>query len=70
VSDQEFYFCLPYDLVDLLIYAMEHNVPKEKAAAALGLDMERLERAWHDLAHKRKATEPLRNLPPTLDPGL
>jgi NAD+ synthase len=70
VSDQEFYFCLQYDLVDLLIYAMEHNVPKEKTAAALGLDMEGLERAWHDLAHKRAATEPLRNMPPTIDLGL
>jgi NAD+ synthase len=70
VSDQEFYFCLPYDLVDLLIYAMEHNVPKEKAASVLGLDREGLERAWHDLAHKRAATEPLRNMPPTIDLGL
>jgi NAD+ synthase len=69
VSDQEFYFCLPYDLVDLVIYAIEHNVPKEKAAAALGLEMDRLERAWRDLSHKREATEPLRNLPPTLDLG-
>ncbi len=69
VSDQEFYFCLPYDIVDLVIYAMEHNVPKEKAAAALGLGLDRLERAWRDLAHKREATEPLRNLPPTLDLG-
>jgi NAD+ synthase len=65
VSDQEFYFCLPYDVVDLILYAMEHDVPKEKAAAALGLGMDRLERAWRDLAHKREATEPLRHLPPT-----
>jgi NAD+ synthase len=65
VSDQEFYFCLPYDLVDLLLYAMEHNVPKEKVASVLGIEMERLERAWRDLAHKREATIPLRNLPPT-----
>jgi len=65
VSDQEFYFCLPYDIVDLFLYAMEHGVPKEKVASALGIEMERLERAWRDLAHKREATIPLRNLPPT-----
>ena len=65
VSDQEFYFCLPYDIVDLILYAMEHGVPKEKVASALGIEMERLERAWRDLAHKREATIPLRNLPPT-----
>ena len=65
VSDQEFYFCLPYDIVDLILYAMEHGVPKEKVASALGIEMEQLERAWRDLAHKREATISLRNLPPT-----
>jgi NAD+ synthase len=65
VSDQEFYFCLPYEIVDLILYAMEHKVPKEEAASALGLTMERLERAWHDLDHKRHATETLRMLPPS-----
>ena len=65
VSDQEFYFCLPYEIVDLVLYAMEHKVPKEQVAAALGLTMDRLERAWHDLEHKRQATETLRNLPPS-----
>jgi NAD+ synthase len=65
VSDQEFYFCMPYDMIDLILYAMEHNVTKEKAAKALGITMEQLERAWRDLERKREATEPLRQLPPT-----
>ena len=64
-SDQEIYFCLPYDTVDLILYAMNHQVPKEKVAATLGLTMEQLERAWRDMAHKLKATEHFRNLPPT-----
>ncbi len=65
VSDQEFYFCLPYEIVDLVLYAMAHKVPKEEAADALGLPRERLERAWRDLEHKRLATETLRILPPS-----
>ena len=65
VSDQEFYLCIPYDMIDLILYAMEHHLPKEEAAQSLGITMEQLNRAWREIERKRKATEPLRNLPPT-----
>jgi NAD+ synthase len=65
VSDQEFYFCMPYDMIDLILYAMEHGVSKEKAAEALGVTLSQLDRAWRDIERKREATEPLRHLPPT-----
>ncbi len=64
VSDQEFYFCIPYDLIDLILYAMEHGVSKENAAKGLGVTPAQLERAWRDIERKREATEPLRRLPP------
>jgi NAD+ synthase len=65
VSDQEFYFCMPYDMIDLILFAMEHRVPKAEAAKSLGVTMDQLERAWRDIERKREATEPLRHLPPT-----
>ena len=65
VSDQELYFCIPYDMIDLILYAIEHNLPKEEAAMSLGIKMEQLNRAWRDIERKREASEPLRNLPPT-----
>jgi NAD+ synthase len=65
VSDQEFYFCISYDLIDLILYAMEHSVSKEKTAKGLGITPAQLERAWRDIERKREATEPLRHLPPT-----
>jgi NAD+ synthase len=65
VSDQEFYFCIPYDMIDLILYSMEHNVAKERTAKALGITMEQLERAWRDIERKRQTTEPLRRFPPT-----
>ena len=65
VSDKEFYFSIPYDMIDRILYAMEHKVPKEEAAKSLGITMEQLNRAWRDIERKREATEPLRNLPPT-----
>ena len=65
VSDQELYFCIPYDMIDLILYAIEHNLPKEEAAMSLGIKMEQLNRAWRDIERKREASEPLGNLPPT-----
>jgi NAD+ synthase len=65
VSDKDFYFCLPYDTVDLLLYAMNSGIPKAKAAEVLGLELAGIERAWNDLERKKKATEHLRQLPPS-----
>jgi len=67
VSDKDFYFCLPYDTVDLLIYAMRNGIPEEKVAEDLGLEKEGIARAMKDLKRKQQATEHLRQLPPTID---
>lgn len=66
VSDKEFYFCLPYETADLILYAITHNVPKKDVAAGLGLESDQLERAWRDLQRKKDATEHLRSGPPNL----
>lgn len=70
VSDKDFYFCLPYDTVDMILYAQEHSISKEETAEVLGLDMERLERAWKDLERKRRATRHLRDMPPVPNLGI
>jgi len=67
VSDEDFYFCMPYEKLDYILYGMENDVPKEEIAAALGLTLEQTERAWKDLDRKRKATRHMRELPPTVD---
>jgi NAD+ synthase len=69
VSDQDFYFCMPYDTVDMILYAMNNGVPKQTAADALGLSLEQIERAWHDLERKEEATRTLRMLPPSPEQG-
>ena len=65
VSDEDFYFCMPYDTVDLILYAMNNGVPKEAVAETLGLRIEQVERAWHDLQRKEESTKTLRMLPPS-----
>lgn len=63
VSDAEFYYCMPYDMVDLFLYAIEHDVPQGELAAATGLRSEQIDRAWKNFVRKRAATEHLRMLP-------
>ncbi|UCB53041.1 MAG: NAD(+) synthase [Candidatus Zixiibacteriota bacterium] len=66
-SDEEFYFCLPYDTLDLLLYAKDNNVSLEEITAATGLSEEQIQRAFRDFDAKRKATETFRHMPPAPD---
>jgi NAD+ synthase len=68
VSDEEYYFRMPYDTVDLLLYAYEHAVPIDEVAAAASLDAEQIGRAYRDFERKIAATAHLREMPPTPDP--
>ena len=66
VSDKEFYFCLPYEELDLLLYAWKNEVPLEEVEEVLGLTPEQIRRAFRDFASKYNATKHLRQLPPTV----
>jgi len=63
VSDKDFYFCLSYDMLDILLYGMEHNTAKAEVAREIHLDVEQVERVWKDFERKRESTEHLRTLP-------
>ena len=67
VTDEEFYFRMPYDTLDLLLYAWENSVPVEEVCMAMSLTEEQVRRAFRDFASKSNATRHLRTLPPTLD---
>lgn len=67
VSDQEFYFCLPYPMLDLALYAREHGVSIEQAAELLSISKEQLSRIYKDLEAKARATWHLRSLPPSVE---
>lgn len=64
VSDEDFYFCMPYDVLDYILYAIEKAIPKDEVATVLGLEVKQVERAWKDLVRKREITEHLRQPPP------
>jgi NAD+ synthase len=55
-SQEEFYFSLPYDKMDLCLCGRNHDVPASDVAAALGLTAEQVERVYRDIDQKRRAT--------------
>ena len=67
VSDKELYFCLPYDILDLLLYARVNNIPQNKVGEVLNLKEEQIRRVFKDFDLKKQATDHLRQLPPTLE---
>ncbi|MBM4332167.1 MAG: NAD(+) synthase [Deltaproteobacteria bacterium] len=67
VTDKEFYFCLDYNLLDLLLYGYEHAVPVDQIVRELCLKKEEIERVFKDFRAKEQATWHLRSTPPTLE---
>jgi NAD+ synthase len=55
-SQEEFFFALPYDLMDLLLHAHNEEVAPADAAAAAGLTEEQARRVYRDIEAKRRTT--------------
>jgi NAD+ synthase len=62
-TQEEFYFSLPYDKMDLCLYALDHSVPARDVAAALGLTSEQVERVYKDIESKRRVAHYLHSKP-------
>jgi NAD+ synthase len=62
-SQEEFFFRLPFETMDLLWYALDHGVPPAEAARVMGLSEEQVERVFADIIRKQRTTEYLRTLP-------
>jgi len=65
-DQQEFFYRLPFHVLDLLWYAKEQNVPKAEVAKVMGLNETQVDRAFDDIDRKIRTTEFLRLLPPKL----
>ncbi|MER9697291.1 NAD(+) synthase [Mesorhizobium sp. M0146] len=68
-TQEEFYFSLPYDRMDLCLYGLNNGVSAEVVGQAAGLAASQIERVWADIAAKRKATRYL-HLRPQLVGGV
>ena len=64
-SQEEFYFSVPYETMDLCLYAHNCGIAAAAVADAVGLSEEDVERVFNDIETKRRATAYLQ-MPPQL----
>jgi len=66
VTDEEWYFRLPFEQLDLLLYAWENKVDVPEVCRVMALREDQVKRVFRDFASKHKTTEHLRQFPPSL----
>ncbi len=62
-TQEEFFFRLPFETMDLLWYALENDVPVSKVAQVMDLTEIQVQRAFDDFVRKEKTTRYLRTPP-------
>lgn len=67
-TQEEFYFSLPYDRMDLCLYGLNNGLSAEAVGAAAKLTAVEVERVWADIAAKRRATRYLHMGPQLVRP--
>ena len=65
ISDEEFFFSLPYEIIDLMLYAKEKSVPLDEICTVLNLKEEQVKRIFQSQERKRKASKTSRVFPPS-----
>lgn len=66
VTDEEFYFRMPFEELDLLLFAWNEGLSPEEASDPLGLSVDQANRAFRDFSSKHSTTWHLRSSPPNL----
>ena len=66
-SQEEFYFSVPYDKMDLCLYGKNHDVSPEDVAPVADMTVEQVERVYRDIDAKRNATRYLHTPPLLVD---
>jgi NAD+ synthase len=67
-SQEEFFFDLPLQQLDLLVFGVNHGYAEVVIAGALGVSGDRMQVLLNELQQKRMATAPLHMAPLLLDP--
>jgi len=66
-GQDEFYFSLPYDQMDIALWAIIHEIPEEELATFLNISSKQAEYVYKDIIAKRKATRYLHLKPLLVD---
>jgi NAD+ synthase len=62
-TQEAFFFRLPFELLDLIWYALAHEIPADRVARELDLTPEQVQRVFNDLTRKQRTTAYLRTPP-------
>src|SRR5260221_3517294 len=62
-TQEEFFFALPYDKMDLCLYARDRGIAPEDVAREVGITPEQVLRVFRDIDAKRKAARYLHEPP-------
>lgn len=67
-TQEEFYFALPYDKMDVCLYARNHDINANEVAELLGLKADQIEAVYQDIDNKRRTTAYLKAYPLFVEP--
>ena len=67
VSDEEFFFSLPYEIIDLLLYAKEQSISLDEICSVLNLKEDQVKRIIKSQERKWNSSKTLRTFPPSFD---
>ncbi len=67
-GQDEFYFVLPYDKMDVILYGLNHGKEAGEVGRELGLSQEQVQRVYRDIQTKRNTTRPLHLKPILMEP--
>lgn len=66
-SQEEFFFSVPFEKVDLCLYGLNHGLPPEAIAPALSMTSDDVRKIYQDLGVKRRSTQYLHMAPLTAE---
>ena len=67
-GQDEFFFALPYDKMDIVLFGLNHGMPSKRVAEESGLTVELVTLAYQDIRNKRRTTYPLHLKPVLMEP--
>jgi NAD+ synthase len=67
-GQDEFYFALPYQQMDIALYALNHGYSAEELAPAIGVSAVQAANVYKDIEAKRRATRYMHLAPQLIEP--
>ena len=67
-SQEEFYFSVPYDIMDFCLYCYNNDISPERASTAISLDVDQIKRVFYDIKNKRRSSRYLHLSPQLVKP--